>query len=371
MEGGRILGQGSYGCVFTPPLLCKSKKSGKAGIVGKLTESEEAQHEIQIANRLQKVPLVEKYVLLPQPESCELAPQQQQKDKDVSQCEAITRNDNYKLAWKDTRQMFLPFGGRDAIGNMILGGNIHPKYFSFFPIMKHILEAGSLLLVSGVCHYDLHPNNFLQDSHGVVRILDLGQAFDVRNITEETVAKRWKMLVFGQEKEAPNPMVTNAEPCEITVINAMRNGYSLDAAIRQVLAGKEIFRQMEKLLGMSSDRNASELKQFFETSNSVKEQNWVDFFKLYWTGFDAWSIGALLLHILSYQISWVEFVAGEWKEKEAMTKLTLKGLLHPNPRKRLDCVEALFLFDPTNSWIQKFGKSWLERRHAQRESQKN
>lgn len=370
MEGGRIIGQGSYGCVFTPPLLCKSKRTGKTGAVGKLTESTEAQNEIAIANLLRKSPLVQNYILLPEPESCEPAPLQQQKEKDLKDCGVLTRNNNYKLALKDSHQLFMPFGGRKAVGNMILAGNIHPKYFSFFPIMKHILEAGSLLLVSGVCHYDLHSNNFLLDSYGVVRILDLGQAFDVRKISEETVASRWKVLMFGQEREAPNPMVTNAEPCEITVINAMRNGYSLEDAVEKTVAEKEIFREMEKLLGFSKEEVISHLLQFFQTSDSVKKNNWVQFFKLYWTGFDAWSIGALLLHILSYQITWVEFVSGEWQQKAAMTKLALRGLLHPNPRKRLDCLEALFLFDPSNTWIQRFGKTWLSQRHAQRETKK-
>jgi serine/threonine protein kinase len=370
MEGGHLLGQGSYGCVFTPPLLCKSHKVQKFKRVGKITEMDDAEHEIQIANHLRKMPFVKHYILLPDPESCEPAPLSQQKDKEIRQCEATSRENSYQVPWSESRQLFLPFGGRKPLGNMILASNIHPSSFSFLDFMKHILEAGSLLLVAGICHYDLHPNNFLQDPYGVVRILDLGQAFDARTITEETVKTRWKQLMFGFEEDAPNSMVTNAEAPEITIINAMRNQFEQDEAIQNVIQGKTVFRDMERVLGISRETCFHKLQKFFETSQSIKQRDWVQFYKLYWTGFDAWSIGSLLLKILQYQISWTEFLQEpEWQKNQTTVKLALQGLLNPNPHKRLDCVEALFLMDPSNKWIQQFGKAWLEKRQRIRASQ--
>lgn len=366
MEGGRLLGQGSYGCAFTPPLLCKSKSVGRNTMVGKITLDKDAEQEIHIANLLRKRPLVKNYLLLPEPESCEPAPLSQQTDTEIKDCDATSRKNEYKVNWSSTRQLYLPFGGKNPLGNMIMNASIHPKYFPFFEFMKHTLEAGALLTTAGICHFDLHPNNFIQDPYGVVRILDLGQAFDSRTIDAYTVSSRWKQLMFGEEKDAPNPMVTNAESPEITIINAMRNGFILDDAIRHTVAGKAIFRDMERLLSIPAGRAQSELKEFFTSSETAQKRDWVQFFKLYWTGFDAWSIGAVLLNVLKYQVTWVEFQQGEWRQKQAMTKLTLQGLLNPNPRKRLDCVEALFLFDPNNAWIQSFGKSWLAKRQELR-----
>jgi serine/threonine protein kinase len=362
MEGGHLLGQGSYGCAFTPPLLCKSYKLQKQGKVGKVTGTEDANREIQIANILRRYPLVNNYILLPDPESCEPAPIKDQKDREIKDCESIMRTNEYKVKWNQTKQLFIPYGGKNPLGNLLLASNIHPKYFSFFDFLRHVLEAGSLLLNAGVCHFDLHPNNFIQDRYGVVRLLDLGQAFDVRHITQETVDSRWKVLVFGNESDAPNSMVTNAEAPEITVINAMRNGYSLEEAIEKVVRGKAIFGEIEKYMGISKETQKRELKEFFISSESVLQKDWVQFWKLYWPGFDSWSIGALALNILKYQMTWLEFIQGEWQQKQSMVNLTIKGLLHPNPRKRLDCMEALFLFDPNNNWIRRFGKPWLEKR---------
>ena len=86
MEGGRLLGSGTYGCVFTPPLLCKDNKRKEYGKVGKITADIFAQQEIQIGNRIRKIPLSQHYFLLPEPESCELAPEEKQTDPDLQVC---------------------------------------------------------------------------------------------------------------------------------------------------------------------------------------------------------------------------------------------------------------------------------------------
>lgn len=366
MKGGHLLGQGSYGCAFTPPLLCKSGKTSNGKKVGKVTLKGEADHEIEVANLLRKVPLVKNYILLPDPEHCELVPMSKQKDKDVKDCEAVTRQNNYKIAWSDTRQIFIPFGGKTPIGNLLLASNLHPKYFPFFDFMKHVLEAGSTLLIGGVCHFDLHPNNFILDEYNVVRILDLGLAFNARSINQEIVDNRWKVLMFGREKDAPHEMVTNAEAPEITVMNAVRNGFSLVDAVNAVVEGKDIFTDMERYLGITKQQSKTTLLQFFRTSNAVSDGNTVDFFKLYWTGFDSWAIGCLILTVLKYQITFADFLQGEWQQRQSMTLLALKGLLNPSPRFRLDCLEALFLFDPNNEWVRQFGKGWLEQRKVLR-----
>lgn len=370
MEGGRLLGQGTYGCAFTPPLLCK-RKGLKHEPVGKITLSKEAYHEIEISNLIRKMPLAKNYFLLPEPEPCEPLPVSQQKDKEIKDCEAITRKGDGKIEWTETKQIFLPYGGKDPIGTMILSTSIHPKVFPFFDFMRHVLEAGSMLLLAGVCHFDLHPNNFLKDRYDVVRILDFGQAFDARTIDRKTVDTRWKVLYFGGESDSPNPMVTNAEAPEVTVINGMRNGFLIEESIENVVKGKQIFQDMEKVLEMSQGNSQIQLTKFFRQSLAVSNQDWVSFWKLYWTGFDAWAIGSLILTVLKYQLSWAEFVQGDWQNRRTFVMLALKGLLHPNPHKRLDCMEALFLFDPSNKWIQRFGKPWLQKRQALREKQKN
>ena len=66
-KGGEIIGMGSYGCVFKPPLKCKNKTRKKKGI-SKLMVQENGLDEIlttqKIAKKLELIPKYKKYFIL-------------------------------------------------------------------------------------------------------------------------------------------------------------------------------------------------------------------------------------------------------------------------------------------------------------------
>ena len=58
----------------------------------------------------------------------------------------------------------------------------------------------------------------------------------------------------------------------------------------------------------------------------------------------------------------------QWKAKAGLIQKIITGLLKASPRQRLDCMEALALYDPKNSVVlSASGKAWLEKKKAQRE----
>ena len=193
MEGGRLLGSGSYGCAFTPPLICKDKK--KRNGVGKITDKVDGEQEIHVANVLRNVPLVRNYFLLPEPESC--VPATEQRDPEFKDCHPLFRENEYKIPLSQTIQIFEPFGGVLPFYSIMNSGELHPSKFDFYGFMRHMLEAGSTLLVGGVSHFDLHPGNILLDRKGVARILDFGMAFSSKDINKDLVDNRWKVLRFS------------------------------------------------------------------------------------------------------------------------------------------------------------------------------
>lgn len=367
MEGGRYIGSGTYGCVFTPPLLCKSGKQPSSQLVGKITLDSIAKQEIIVANRLRKFPLVRNYLVLPEPESCELAPEEQQEDPGLQECRDDFKRHGEVITLSHMSQVLSPFGGTKAFYELFLDQSLHPKQFDFFRFMRHILEAGSVLLIAKVCHFDLHAGNLLVDRFNTVRIIDLGLSFLADNITQDTVNGRWKRLRFGFEPDASHPSIHNSEPPELTVMNAIRrNEYSLDHAINLTVVGKEIFKEMQSHLGISKQRSINELLQFWTSSDYARKRNFVKLWQTYWPGFDAWSIGCILMETLTNLLLLPEFVQGEYRTRKTGVLAALHGLLDPNPRNRLDCMEALFLFDPGNQWIERFGKKWLLKRKQQR-----
>ena len=74
MKGGRIRGQGTYGCVFQPKLKCKKKRgqddvlNRSSSMVGKITLPQDAENELAIATYLSTIPDAKLYTLAPEPE---------------------------------------------------------------------------------------------------------------------------------------------------------------------------------------------------------------------------------------------------------------------------------------------------------------
>jgi serine/threonine protein kinase len=368
MEGGRFLGSGTYGCAFTPPLLCEKDTKKQFGKVGKITMEPLAKQEVLIGNRIRKVPLASHYFLLPEPESCTPAPEQVQTEPGLETCRDSFASHGEELEIGNMKQITEPFGGIMPFYELFDRQSLHPKHFHFFQFMKHMLEAGSTLLLAGVCHFDLHPGNLLVDKKKTVRILDFGLSFPTHNIDDTVVNGRWKRLRFGFESDAAHPSVHNAEAPELTVMNAIRRReYSVPDAVKMTILGKSIFKDMDKYLGISKESARDGLLEFFEESKFAKERRFVELWKIYWPGFDAWSIGCLIMDTLKALLLLPEFTQGEYKKKKSVVLATLKGMLHPDPRKRLDCIEALALYDPASPWIARFGQKWLAARKQQRQ----
>jgi serine/threonine protein kinase len=371
MEGGRYIGSGTYGCVFTPPLLCKAGKQPSDKLVGKITRPNLAQQEIQIGNRMRKFPLVRNYFLLPQPESCDLAPESEQSDAGIAECREDFKKHGEEVDLEQLSQITIPFGGTQAYYELYLDQSLYPKNFNFFEFMKHMLEAGSLMLLVGVCHFDLHAGNLLMDKNKVVRILDFGMAFPKNLINDITLSGRWKRLRFGFEYDAAHPSIHNSEPPEITIMNAIRKGdFTVDNAVKLTVLGKEIFKDMEKFLGMSKESSRDELLDFFKHSEYARKRNFIMLWRTYWPGFDSWSLACILLETLKLLLLLPEFTEGPYKQKKSALLATLRGMLAPNPKDRLDCIEALALYDPGNAWLARFGKIWLSTRQKQRAAAK-
>lgn len=357
MEGGNLIAAGTYGCAFTPPLLCKDKRKVQAGLVGKITVKDDADQEILIANKIRTIPLSKNYFLLPLPESCEPAPRSEQSDTNLKlgKCGPIESKD-HPLPYEQTQQIFTPFGGKAFYG-ILKASSFNPKTFDLPSFMQHMLEAGSTLLVAGVCHFDLHPGNILLDTKGVPRLIDFGMSFISKTISTDILNQRWKELAFS----GLMPEILNSECPEVTIMNAVfNNAYTNENAIQKAMIGKPMVSDTETYFGISKQQQINSFTEFWSTSGVIQKKDVVGFWRLYWSKFDAWAIGCIFMSILKRLMFYKDTV------KNQLVLATIKGLTDVNPRKRLDCIEALSLFDPNNEWIKQFGQKWLDLRRKDR-----
>ena len=351
MDGGALIGQGTYGCIFDPPLQCENDKKyqHKRGEIGKVTEALDASVEIKMATFLSKIPNSSKYFIIPNLESvCTPKPLKSQHDKNgLAECKAIKQYD------LETMYHFtMPYGGL-SVYKLI---DIKSKSFNPFKILnivKHLLEATTLLTLNGAVHFDLHPGNVLLNSKGEApRIIDFGMGFLTDTINKETLNDRWKKFNPERSWEAP----------EVLCATGVHKGYPLQDVVLDIIKKNVPLRQAEALIGLSLNNQMRSFVNFWKSSKSTTESKWIDLFKLYWTGFDSWGIGVIILQLYRFQVM---MQGDEDTEKGHMRQIkgVLRGLLLMDPRKRLDSLEALMMLDPDNSLLTSdAGKAWIQER---------
>ena len=346
MEGGKYLGKGRYGCVFQGPLLCEKKQLSKTK-VGKITDPEEASYELHAYKELHNIHEAKDYFIIPD-SSCKPRPLESQIDQEINKCHLLREYELDKLT-----QIAMPYGGLALYKQTLYG----PKRVNFFILFKQLLEAGSLMLLHGFVHYDIHNSNVIVDKYNIPRLIDFGQSFSVDEISLKSIGNRWKRL-------DPSHAV---EPPEITFLTSIRNGNSFEDTVINVMPQKLILYKIEKLLGLSVKKQISSLAYFFEHSSSFKNDDKVKFWKTFYPGFDSWSIGVLLIEFYEKLLLSYEFVeSSEWKLKRGIIIDILRKLLSANPKERIDCVEALNMFDPFNDIYLKYGVKWLTAKKIQR-----
>lgn len=347
MFGGTVIGEGTYGCAVNPPFLCRGqarneRKDGKK--IGKITSNTDAYTEIEISRHLRKMPLWKNYFILVDLEQC--VPIEKGHTRDWKDCTITGDMDPKHLS-----QVTSDYGGT-SMGSM----NFAYGEFDFFHFMNHILEAGTVLALQGVSHYDIHRSNILIDESDVPRFLDFGMAFQAQNIDMKTLDDRWKLY---------DPMF-DSEPPEITIITGLRKNMPLGTLINDCVNKKPVLREVDVILDIPKSQMVEELHTFFQKSKSVKTRDWVRFFKTYWPLFDSFALGAILLNVLKIQLTWPEFIRSEeWQKNETTVYTILEKMLKVSPSDRYDCVEALALLNPRSALLS---ESWLSARKAQRES---
>jgi serine/threonine protein kinase len=345
MFGGKLVGQGTYGCAVTPPLLCKGRARAERNEykVGKLTIEDDAKTELHISKILRESKLWKHYFVLPELTSCE--PTAKQRSEDWDECH-ITK----EVPQNELLQIISSYGGKSfsSLGSI----SLHPSRFNYVYFFKHLLEACALLTLKGIVHYDLHRANILVDRYSVPRLLDFGMAFSATELDYEIIDNRWK--VYDPKYDS--------EPPEITVATGIRKGLPVERATNAAVFEKPVYKNYEIIFREDRETLAAELESFCRKSKSFRKKDWLTVYKTYWPGFDSFAIAAVLLNVLRTQLTWPEFINSSiWQQKGDVILDILKRMLSPNPSLRYDCVEALSIYDPQNAVLRN-SEAWLQAR---------
>lgn len=345
MIGGRIRGQGTYGCIFQPALTCRGKKfkNMNDSSVGKITSKQDAKNELEISSIIHKIPDFEKYTLVVEEERCSPKVRSKQSDNDIERCEFLKETDLEK-----TVQLLMPWGGYPL--NRI---NLDPYVFDFFRFVEEILECGTFLVINDLCHFDIWGNNFLFDKYNKPRLIDFGFGFQASKLKLKDLVNRWR--VFGVDHDTESP--------EVTLMLGVHSDIPIEEIVRGLEKEKPAVQRLATLCNVNPVHWSGELYQWTKDSQSFQDHDWLNSWKVYWPGFDAWSIGAMLLSVLEIQINIPAFVnSNAWKTRGDSIKKVLIGLCRAHPAYRLDAAEALSLLtDGKNPLISSgsAGSEWI------------
>ena len=345
----KLIGKGAFGCIFRPPLPCLTKKGKRTTStkLGKITDYSDIKNEINASKYLRQYVKSEEYCILPELDTiCK---------PDISGVEACDIIDENKEKGKTYLQFNLEYGG-DTLKHTL--AKMTPSFTTvpFFTFMRELLEVGAFFVLHGFIHNDIHYNNIVLGNSFKPRIIDFGRSYIFNKINATLV----------QELEADyNPALGQISP-ETSAEHGVKDGIPFTTILNDLEMKKPALEWGQKVLGISRKEQIAEFKQFWETSISVESGDWPAFYRLYWPVVDSWAIGHNLLQVLRKMNITANTVGNhEWKQKHTIVKEVLRGLLHTSPKLRLDCLQALAIYDPTNEMVASpSGKAWLEKKQA-------
>ena len=345
MYGGRLAGQGTYGCVFQPALLCRGKNHAiDSKKVGKVTSHVDARNELEISAYIHTIPESNRYTIIPEQDSCIPRARSKQSETDIDTCGFLQ-----ETQIKDTIQLVMPWGGYPM--SRI---NMDPSTFDYYRFVEEVLAVGAFFVLNDLCHFDIWGQNFLFDSNNTPRLIDYGFAFRPSTLKPSDLPMRWRTIDVEHDTETP----------EVILMVGTQHGLDIHTLGREVRLSKPAVQRLVALCNVNPTHWTEGLIEWAEESKSFQRHDWLSCWKLYWPGFDAWSIGALLLQVLELQIAIPSFTQdSRWTKRSSLIKEVMRGLCRGNPAKRLDAAEALSLWtngahpliadgSPGSVWVQ-------------------
>ena len=328
MLGGKYVGEGSYGCVFTPVLKCADKPQTILNpsdnlSYSKITVSKDAKYEFSICKRISEIPIWRNYFVISE-SICQPA---KITDKDKTKCSII---DEKKLS--ELKMMNMEYGGV-SLSNY----SYNLDTFDLMGFITHLVAGGALLNLYGIVHTDLHNGNILVNN--VPRIIDFNLSIDMKNID-----------IHPHRHDD-----YYQEPPDSTIANVIaKGGYNIDKIIASIIDKKEILNKIVNILQVSRADMHTSLNNFYNTDN-LEINTW---FNNHWSKIDSWSIGVIILKIIDLNSNSTKFEPILRKHKSVLFPM-LKRLVAVSPVDRIDCVQALNYLNPTHFIIKKYSTIWL------------
>jgi serine/threonine protein kinase len=329
-QGGRLLGQGGFGCTFDPAPRCAGghvfHTINGYPAVGKLS-SEDNKSELAVGRALMSLPLAHAYFAFP---TKECAPELPLKDPDTRFCK-VYQHDKDTRSESDFSLMIMPNAGQ-TLNKYAL--DLPRLATTFKRIFIHMLEGAVIYQEAGYVHNDIHLGNVLVDQAGVARYIDVGLTFKVRDV------RRWEDSNQGRTFK---PKYVWQAP-EAHAWRMASTGVRLAEGVKMLQGYNPEYLMLEHQFPARRSCYTS-LSSFILSTKGMDD---VTFIRTYGKKFDAWRIGFCMWHLWNDLLRWSNFMTSPLYGERDLMRRVIGSMTEFDPRARISVIEGLRLLDPTN-----------------------
>lgn len=319
MRGGRLLGQGSYGCIFSPGFKCASQGASRDAVLSRSKKTvskvqvyeETAKNEIEIGKKLRAIPNGEHHFQVFK-SVCPVHVDQLT-DKEIQQCE-LPSLDNTKLVMLN----FSFIQGEHPLEWLRKKKNplVHLE-----TIMRKLCVSLEKLAEYSILHNDIKENNILIRPSGTPIVLDFGLAVDMSH--PESIKKFYYAPDY--ELWAPDIHILNQE---VT-----------DDIIREIsyyaIRPLSLFLEKQFL-----EKYRKGLTRYLEKFKGMPQKDKHALLKSHWDTWDTYALAYLLLECLMLLRT-----EGHVEETSTYHHLLQWGLVGIHPARRVNPREWLSFLD--------------------------
>ena len=177
-QGGKLLAEGGYGCVFIPGINCDGSIMSNKKYISKIQRFDDsAKNEIEIGRIVQNIGGFEDH-FSPVLKFCNIDIAKV-KDKEISKCTILKKKATKKFIVMKLRYV----EGNDFMDYLINQKNSVQLVSNIILSYNHLLKSVSMLIEKQILHYDLKGTNILFDMEKETPILiDFGLSVQISNI---------------------------------------------------------------------------------------------------------------------------------------------------------------------------------------------
>ena len=179
MVGGKVIGEGGYGCVLKPGLTCKGKEMKTKKFITKIQiENSTSRREIKIGEKVKKIPLSKKY-FAPIISSCDYKHKVVEMVSKKYDCSFFSKYPNKKFTISR-----LPYINGDDYKKYLHSNMDDDKYlYSIIHGYSYLLFSLYMLNKYGIIHYDIKGENIMYNKAlDIPIVIDFGLSIIKKDI---------------------------------------------------------------------------------------------------------------------------------------------------------------------------------------------